>query len=51
MKGRGPVWEILGAVFLLAFLLLLVRPNSLAPKFISAFGSAMTEVVKFAVTG
>ncbi len=48
---NGPVGQILGAVFLLALAALLVRPNSYAPAFIKAFGDAMTEVVKFAVSG
>lgn len=45
------VKDILGAVFLLALVMLLVRPNSYAPAFIKAFGDAMTEVTKFAVSG
>lgn len=49
MKAAG--WEIAGAVFLLALVSLLVRPNSYAPAFIKAFGEAMTEVTKFAVSG
>ncbi len=48
---KGPIGEILGAVFLLALVVLLVRPNSLAPDFIAAFGTAMTEVTKYAVAG
>jgi hypothetical protein len=48
---KSAVGEIVGALFTLALILLLVRPGSLAPKFVSAFGTAMTEVVKFAVSG
>lgn len=48
---KGAVSEVLGAVFLLALVLLLVRPSSYAPAFVKAFGSALTEVVTFAVTG
>lgn len=43
--------EVIGAVFLLALVMLLVRPGSYAPSFIKAFGDAMTEVTKFAVSG
>ena len=49
--SKGAVSEVLGAVFLLALIGLLVRPNSYAPAFVKAFGDAMTEVVKFAVSG
>jgi hypothetical protein len=49
--SKGVVAEVLGAVFLLAVISLLVRPNSLAPAFIKGFGDAMTEIVKFAVSG
>lgn len=48
---RAQLTDVLAAVFLLAVVMLLVRPNSLAPKFIKAFGTAMTEVVQFAVSG
>lgn len=47
---KGPFGEILGAVFLLALVVLLVRPDSLAPKFIEAFGTAITAVTEFAVS-
>lgn len=43
--------DILAAVFLLALVMLLVRPNSLAPSFIKEFGSAMDLIVGLAVSG
>jgi hypothetical protein len=45
------VGDILAAVFLLALVVLLVRPSSLAPSFITNFGDALTGLVTFAVTG
>ncbi|NUP38968.1 MAG: hypothetical protein HOY76_18615 [Streptomyces sp.] len=48
---KGAAAEIAAAVFLLALVMILVRPNSLAPKFVGAFGDAMTAVVKYAVSG
>lgn len=48
---KGAAGEILGAVFVLALVMLLVRPDSLAPSFIKVFGDALTEVTKFAVSG
>ena len=48
---KGSAADIAAALFLLALVAILVRPNSLAPKFMSAFGDAMTAVVKYAVTG
>lgn len=48
---RGAVGDVLGAVFLLALVMLLVRPTSYAPSFIKAFGDAMTAVTAFAVSG
>lgn len=41
--------DVFAAVFLLAIVALLVRPNSLAPSFISEFGSGITELVTYAV--
>lgn len=48
---KAHVTDIFAALFLLALVMLLVRPNSLAPTFISAFGEAMTAVTKYAVSG
>lgn len=50
MKSLG-VGDVLAAVFLLALVTLLVRPNSLAPAFIKEFGAALDGLVQFAVTG
>lgn len=43
--------DILAAVFLLALVVILVRPSSLAPQFLANFGQAMDGLVAFAVTG
>lgn len=43
--------DILAAVFLLALVMLLVRPNSLAPAFLTQFGAALDGLVTFAVIG
>lgn len=45
------MFDILAAVFVLALVMLLVRPNSLAPQFIKEFGGALDGLVKFAVSG
>lgn len=52
MKGlTSSTLDILAAVFMLALVLLLVRPSSLAPDFIKAFGAAVDGLVNFAVSG
>jgi hypothetical protein len=52
VKGRGAaIGDVLAAVFLLALVMLLVRPNSLAPSFLKEFGAGMTAMIEFAVTG
>lgn len=48
---KAGVADIFAAVFLLAMVMLLVRPNSLAPAFIREFGSAMDLIVSLAVSG
>jgi hypothetical protein len=40
--------DALAAVFTVAVLMLLVRPNSLAPAFIAAAGAALTALVGYA---
>lgn len=50
-KMKGSAGTILGAVFLLALVMLLVRPNSLAPSFIKNFSAAFNKMIKFAVSG
>lgn len=47
---KAAAWDILGLVFILAVVSLLVRPKSLGPDVIQAFGSALTNVVTFAVS-
>lgn len=48
---KAGVADVLAAVFLLALVMLLVRPGSLAPSFIKEFGSAMDMIVTLAVSG
>jgi hypothetical protein len=48
---RARIGDVLAAVFLLALVVLLVRPSSLAPAFLKEFGSAIDGLVSFAVTG
>jgi hypothetical protein len=43
--------DALAAVFLLAVITILVRPNSLAPRFLTDFGTAVDNMIHFAVTG
>jgi hypothetical protein len=46
MSKRG--WgDVLAGVFLLAIVVLLVRPASLGPGFITALGEAMTALVSY----
>lgn len=48
VRGAG---DFVAAVFVLAVVFVLVRPGSLAPKFIGAFGTAMENIVNYAVHG
>lgn len=50
MKTRS-LTDVFAAIFLLALITILVRPNSLAPKFLQDFGTAMGNLVHFAVAG
>lgn len=50
MKAAS-VGDILALVFFLALVMLLVRPNSLAPAFIKGFGAAVTGMITYAVSG
>lgn len=43
--------DILAAIFLLALVVVLVRPNSYAPSFIREFGNALDGLVSYAVAG
>ena len=45
------IGDILAGVFLLAIVMILVRPNSLAPAFLKTFGSALDGMITFAVAG
>lgn len=47
--SRAGVTDVLAAVFLLALVMTLVRPGSLAPAFIKEFGGAMNKIIAFAV--
>lgn len=48
---KNTTWsDVLAAVFVLALISLMVRPTSLAPAFITAFGDGMTAVTQFAVS-
>lgn len=51
MKGKAGLGDILALVFFLALVMLLVRPNSLAPAFIKAFGSGLDGLITYAVSG
>lgn len=42
--------EILAMVFVLAIISLLVRPASLGPQLVATSGTALTELVRFAVS-
>ena len=50
MKTRTWV-DVFAAVFLLAVVTILVRPNSLAPRFLQDFSTALDNLVHFAVAG
>ena len=43
-------WEIITAIFVLAIVYLLVKPSSLGPTLIETMGSALANVVTFAVS-
>lgn len=46
---KGDWGDVFAAVFLLALVAVLVRPSSLAPQFVKAFGDAMTGLISYAV--
>ncbi len=48
---KHDIGDIAVALFLLAIVFILVKPGSLAPKFITAFGEGFDGIVSFAVTG
>jgi hypothetical protein len=43
--------DAVAAVFVLAVVYVLVKPGSLAPKFIGALGEALHQIVNYAVHG
>lgn len=43
--------DVISLVFLLALLVILVRPSSIAPQFVTAFGDGLTTLVTFAAAG
>lgn len=48
---RLTVADVFSAIFVLALVTILVRPTSLAPKFLQDFGTALDNLVHFAVAG
>lgn len=48
---KATISDILAAVFLLALVMILVRPSSLAPEFLKEFGAGMTNLITYAVAG
>jgi hypothetical protein len=51
MSGKADVLEALAAVFVLAVVYVLVKPGSLAPRFIAAAGEGLANIVNYAVHG
>lgn len=49
--SKAGAGDILALIFLLALVMLLVRPNSLAPAFIKAFGAGVDGMITYAVSG
>lgn len=46
---KAHTWgDVIGLAFILAIIALLVRPSSVAPTFISAFGDGLTSLVSYA---
>lgn len=43
--------DVIGLVFVLALILILVRPTSVAPQFVSAFGEGLSSLIAFAAAG
>lgn len=48
--SRNDWGDVATSVFILAAVYLLVRPGSLAPTMIQAFGDGMTNLIKYAVS-
>lgn len=43
--------DVIGLIFILALIVILVRPGSIAPQFVTAFGDGLTSLVSFAAAG
>jgi hypothetical protein len=43
--------DVVAAGFLLAVIMLLVHPKSIAPSLVTAFGDGLTQIITFAVAG
>lgn len=51
MRLAGADWgDVVAALFVLAVVAVLVRPGSLAPAFVHAFGDGMTGLITYAVS-
>jgi hypothetical protein len=48
---KAGIGDVLALVFVLALVMLLVRPKSLAPAFIKAFGQGVDGMITYAVSG
>ena len=48
---KHDIGDLVMAIFLLAIVFILVKPGSLAPKFVQAAGDGFQAIVSFAVTG
>ena len=43
--------DVVGLFFVLTLIVILVRPSSVAPQFVTAFGDGLTTLVQFAAAG
>ena len=51
MMAKSAWVDVFAGIFLLAIVTILVRPNSLAPRIIQDFGTALDNLIHFAVSG
>lgn len=49
--SKAQALDVIAAIFVLAVVYLLVKPGSLAPKFIGAVGQGLQNIVTYAVHG
>lgn len=49
--SRTTALDVLGLFFVLTIVMVLVRPNSLAPAFLQEFGAGLSAVVRLATVG